>query len=477
MSNKYMKSQNWVAIAPDFYIRITEKLGFFKPLEAIFISAKPFNEEKYSCPRLKMMKAALMAAGESTRMKPLSANMPKHLLPVAGKPLIFHTLEHLKDAGIKDVLIIRGYHADKLREGIDLQDWNPMTVSYITQDERKGTAHAATFAKEFAGEHDILLMNGDVVTGPGTFEGLIKQHNESKCDLTLSVLAIQDPTAYGIVTIKDEKATELIEKPTSEQQTSNLVNAGIYAAGPALWDAIDKTKPSSRGEYEITDSIRMLIDKGTVGAFTIPSWWLDVGRPWDLLEANKCILDELKTRIEGTVEEGAVIKGMAIVEPSATVKSGAYIQGPVYIGDESVVGPNCYIRAHTTLCKKVKIGNAVEIKNSIIMNHTNVGHLSYVGDSIIGQRSNFGAGTITANLRHDDKPVKVTVKGKRIDTGRRKMGAIIGDDVKTGIGTLLSPGVIIYPGARTGIGAVIERDIGADKLVVTEHRRMVYDNE
>jgi bifunctional UDP-N-acetylglucosamine pyrophosphorylase/glucosamine-1-phosphate N-acetyltransferase len=425
-----------------------------------------------------MIKAALMAAGESTRMKPLSANMPKHLLPVAGRPLIFHTLEHLKESGIKEVLIIRGYHADMLRDGIDSQDWSPMAVSYITQDERKGTAHAATFAQEFAGDDDILLMNGDILAGPGAFEGLIKQHKENEaCDLTLSVLAIEDPSAYGIVIVKDGKAKNLVEKPATDQQMSNLVNAGIYAAGPALWDAIKKTKPSPRGEYEITDSIRMLIDKGTVGAFTIPSWWLDVGKPWDLLKANKLILDQAETRIDGAIEEGATIKGTAIVEPSATVLSGAYIQGPVYIGEESVVGPNCYIRAHTALCKKVKIGNAVEIKNSIIMDNTNVGHLSYVGDSILGQRSNFGAGTITANLRHDNKPVKATVKGKRISTGRRKMGAIIGDDVKTGIGTLLSPGVMLYPGVQTGIGAVIERDIGADKLVATEHRRLIYDRQ
>ena len=425
-----------------------------------------------------MMKAALMAAGESTRMRPLSVNMPKHLLPVAGKPLIFHTLNQLREAGVKQVLVIRGYHADKLQEGIDSHDWSPMTVSYITQDERKGTAHAAMFAREFAGDDDILLMNGDVLVGPGAFEGLIKQHNDNDaCNLTVSVMAIEDPTAYGIVVVKDGRAKDLIEKPTKGQQTSNLVNAGIYAASPALWDAIEKTGSSSRGEYEITDSIRMLIEKGTVGAFTIPSWWLDVGKPWDLLEANKLILDNIASRIEGVIEEGATIKGTAVVESSATVRTGAYIQGPVYIGEESVVGPNCYIRAHTALCKKVKIGNAVEIKNSIIMDHTNVGHLSYVGDSIIGQRSNFGAGTITANLRHDNKPVKATVKGKRISTGRRKMGAIIGDDVKTGIGTLLSPGVMLYPGVQTGIGAVIERDIGAGKLVVTEHRRMVYDRQ
>ncbi|MFW9913185.1 MAG: glucose-1-phosphate thymidylyltransferase, partial [Candidatus Thorarchaeota archaeon] len=131
----------------------------------------------------------------------------------------------------------------------------------------------------------------------------------------------------------------------------------------------------------------------------------------------------------------------------------------------SVVGPNCYIRPHTSLGKGVKIGNGCEVKNSLVMEGSSIGHLSYVGDSVIGRKVNFGAGTITANLRHDDQPVKVTVKGKRVDSGRRKMGAIVGDGVKTGIGTLLAPGVVIHQGAKTGIGVIVERDVTPGKLV------------
>jgi bifunctional UDP-N-acetylglucosamine pyrophosphorylase/glucosamine-1-phosphate N-acetyltransferase len=215
----------------------------------------------------------------------------------------------------------------------------------------------------------------------------------------------------------------------------------------------------------------MLIKEGNVGANTIPSYWLDIGKPWDLLEANKTIMSNATRRIEGTVEDGAVIKGNTIVEPSATIKSGAYIEGPAYIGHDCVVGPNCYIRAYTSLGRKVKIGNAVEIKNCIIMDNTNVGHLSYVGDSIIGRNSNFGAGTITANLRHDNQSVKVTVKGERISSGRRKLGAIIADDVKTGIGTSLATGVVLNQGARTGIGVIVDRDIPAHTLVVAKQSK------
>ncbi|MFX1543549.1 MAG: bifunctional sugar-1-phosphate nucleotidylyltransferase/acetyltransferase [Promethearchaeota archaeon] len=412
-----------------------------------------------------MKKAALLAAGESTRMMPLTANMPKHLLPVAGKPLVFHTLEALRDAGIKETLIIVGYRKEELKEGIDSADWSPMTVSYVEQKERRGTAHAAGHAKDFAGDDQLIVMNGDIMMGPGAFQGLIQYHKKGKYELTLTVFPIDDPSPYGVVAVTDGKATELIEKPSKDQMVSNLVNVGMYAAGPSLWESIENTEPSPRGEYEITDSIAAIIRKGNVGAFSIPSWWLDVGKPWDLLEANKNLLNAMRGQIAGDVEDGATLKGEVIVEKGATVRSGAYIEGPVFIGEGSVVGPNCYIRPHTSLGKGVKIGNGCEVKNSLVMDGSSIGHLSYVGDSVIGRKVNFGAGTITANLRHDDQSVKVTVKGKRVDSGRRKLGSIVGDGVKTGIGTLLAPGVVIHQGARTGIGVIVERDVTPGKLV------------
>jgi bifunctional UDP-N-acetylglucosamine pyrophosphorylase/glucosamine-1-phosphate N-acetyltransferase len=171
------------------------------------------------------------------------------------------------------------------------------------------------------------------------------------------------------------------------------------------------------------------------------------------------------------------VKGDVVIEEGTTVKSGAYIEGPVFIDGESVIGPNCYIRAYTSLGKKVKIGNAVEIKNSIIMDGTNVGHLSYVGDSIIGQRSNFGAGTIIANLRHDNNSIFVTVNGQRTNSGRRKLGAIIGDDVKTGIGTSISPGIVLHQGAQTGVGVIVKRDIAPHKLVIVKQGQSTMDVE
>jgi len=422
-----------------------------------------------------MKKAVIMAAGDSTRMLPLSANQPKHLLPIAGKSLIFHTLEALQNVGISEVLIIYGYQKEKLSKAIESKDWGNLTVSYVHQEERKGTAHAAGYAREFVGDDSAILMNGDIMLGPGSFEGLISYHQKGGYDLTLSVRPVDDPSAYGVVAVEDGKAVKLIEKPTKDQMVSDLVNAGLYVVNKSLMNAIDKTKPSPRGEYEITDAIEMLIAKGNVGGFSLPSWWLDIGRPWDLLEANKMIQSQQKGKIEGTVEEGAVIKGETIVKKGAFIKAGAYIEGPAIIGEDSVIGPNCYIRAHTAIGSNVKIGNAVEIKNCIIMDGTNVGHLSYVGDSVIGRGCNFGAGTITANLRHDNGDVSVTVKGKRVSSGRRKLGAIIGDDVKIGIGTSISPGVVLHQGSRTGIGVIVNKDIEPFKMVIAKQDQKTID--
>lgn len=424
-----------------------------------------------------MRKAVVLAAGDSTRMLPLSANRPKHLLPVAGKPILFHTLESLQKAGVQETLIICGYRADQLSEAVEDGPWETLSISFVHQKERKGTAHAAGHARDFVEDNDAILTYGDVLVGPGSYDGLLRFHKSGKYDMTLTVKHLEDPTAYGSVIVRGHKALGLVEKPSRNQLQSNLVNAGVYVIGSSLWEAIDAAELSSRGEYELTDSIMMLIEKGNVGAYTLPSWWVDVGKPWDLLEANRMLLADMPERVEGTVEEGVVIKDSAVIETGALVKSGAYIEGPVYIAEGATVGPNCYLRPHTYLGRNVKIGNAVEVKNSIIMDHTNVGHLSYVGDSVIGERSNFGAGTITANLRHDDSAVQVTVKGKRMNSGRRKLGAIVGDDVKTGIGTSISPGIVMHQGCRTGVGVIVDKDIPPNKMVVAKQEKITHDRD
>lgn len=182
--------------------------------------------------------------------------------------------------------------------------------------------------------------------------------------------------------------------------------------------------------------------------------------PWDLLAVNEQLLSAISENlIAGTVREGVTIDGLVEIGQGSVLLPGVYIEGNIIIGKNCKIGPNCYLRGNTSIGNNCHIGQAVEIKNSILMDNVSAGHLSYIGDSIIGANSNFGAGTITANFRHDGKNHRSEVNGKIIDTGRRKFGTIFGDDVHTGIHTSIYPGRKIWPGLHTLPGDIVKKDI------------------
>ncbi len=187
-----------------------------------------------------------------------------------------------------------------------------------------------------------------------------------------------------------------------------------------------------------------------------------VRRPWDFLRVNEAVLGALtESRIEGELSPHAHVSGILLLAPGARVLPGVYIEGVVVIGAGCKVGPNCYIRGATSIGPGCHVGQSVELKNSVLGRKTNVGHLSYVGDSVIGDRVNFGAGTVTSNLRHDGKSVCTPVLGAMEDSGRRKFGVMVGDGVHTGINTSIYPGRKIAPGASTLPASVVSRDITA----------------
>ncbi|MEX2704904.1 MAG: bifunctional sugar-1-phosphate nucleotidylyltransferase/acetyltransferase [Candidatus Freyrarchaeum guaymaensis] len=419
------------------------------------------------------MKAVILAAGEGTRLRPLTLTRPKQIFPIAGKPLLEHTLNALKNAGISDVLIVVGYLKEKIIEILGNGEKLGISITYAEQPEVLGTAHAASLAERFVGDQPFLLINGDVITKETTYQGLKNKFEREKPDAVLSVTQVLDPSKYGIVQTENGRVTKIVEKP-SQTSPSDYVNAGIYLLPPEIFEAIRETKKSQRGEYEITDSIQLLIDQGrTTLAYEITSYWFDIGHPWDLLDANKTLVEGTEYKIEGEVESRVTIIPPVYIGKNTIVRSGTYIKGPVYIGEDCDIGPNSYIRECTTIGNRCHIGNACEIKNTIILDRTNVAHLSYVGDSIIGENVNLGAGTITANLRLDEKYIVTPVKGKKVDTGRRKLGAMIGDHVKTGIGTTIMPGVKIGPYSLIGPNINLWEDVPERSLVLEKQKLQV----
>jgi len=420
------------------------------------------------------MKAVVLAAGEGKRLRPLTFTRPKPLFPVAGKFFIEHTISAFKSANIDELFLIVGYESKAIRDHLSDKSKHGIKITYVEQKEQKGTAHAIGLLENFTRSDPFLVVYGDVLVKPKNFENIIKmwEEKEGLANSILSVTRVEDPSQFGTVETKNGEITKIVEKPKNSSATSNLVNAGIYIFTQEIFDAIKKTKISQRGELEVTESIQIMINKvGKIIPYEIEGWWIDVGRPWDLLEANKLLLEENKEnlKIEGEVEKGARIKGPVGVKENAIIRAGAYIIGPTLIDKDADIGPNCFIRPHTYLAEKVHIGNACEVKNSIILKKTQIGHLSYVGDSIIGENCNFGAGTKIANLRHDDKPIKVLINGKKISSGRRKLGVIMGDNTKTGIGSLIMPGATLGPNSALGPGTICYEHIPPNTFL-TEKR-------
>jgi len=418
------------------------------------------------------MKAVVLAAGKGTRLHPLTLTRPKHLVQVGGKPIIDNVLEALRGAGIVDVVFIVNYMADLLQNHLGDGASHGMRFEYAVQKQLRGTADAASFAEPFVKE-DFLLTYGDWLTTPEAIRTVLQAHEKERPTVTMAVVPVENPEHYGIVELDNFHVKRIVEKPTPDEAPSNLANAGVYVLSKDVFDAVKRTEPSPRGEFEITDSLSLLLRAGQeiVASKLSANDMFDVGLLWDLFEANRWVLERTKPRMDGQIEDGARIMGPAVIEDGSRIRSGAYIEGPVFIGEGSDVGPNCFIRPYTSIGQNVRVGNACEIKNSIIMSRTHIGHLSYVGDSIIGSSCNFGAGTTIANYRFDGKSIKMTIKESVLDTGRRKLGAVFGDDVKTGINSLFMPGVKVGNGCWIGPDVTVHRDVPPNTLVIVRQEQ------
>lgn len=419
------------------------------------------------------LKAIILSAGEGSRMRPLTLTKPKTMLPVAGKPIIQYNIESLRDNGITDILLIVRYKEEIVRNYFgDGSDFG-VNISYKTQKDFLGTANAISYGEDFI-DDSIIVLNGDIILDDEIIHEIIKKYNYLSPDTLMLLTEVEDPSAFGVVEIENGNIKNIVEKPKREEAPSNLVNAGIYIFNKDIFDKIRETEISERGEYEITDSVSLQIeDNKTVIGHKTSKDWIDVGRPWELIEVNEELIGKLKTEIKGTVEAGAVIHGEVFLDEESVIKAGVYIEGNVYIGKNCDIGPNSYIRGNTYFGDNVHVGNAVEIKNSIIMENTNVSHLSYVGDSVIGSNCNIAAGTNIANLRFDNATIKTKIKNQKIDSGRRKLGAIIGDSVKTGINSSFSPGVKVGHNSTIGSGVLLYEDLPSDTRVLEKQTHII----
>ncbi|MFA6251807.1 MAG: bifunctional sugar-1-phosphate nucleotidylyltransferase/acetyltransferase [Candidatus Paceibacterota bacterium] len=394
------------------------------------------------------MQAIILTAGNGIRFMPLSATRPKPLFSVFGESILEHNLNQL--IGIVDeVFFVVNYKAEMIKEQFG-DEYKGIKINYVFQEKIEGTGAAAELCKPYLRDR-FLILYGDDFYFKEDIEKLIEKFP------SVLVKEHQNPSVFGVITVEEDIVKEINEKP--ENPASNLVNTGLYYLPKDVFT--QKIEKSPRGEYEFTDYLKNLISRENV-YFVVAKNWFPSSHPWDIFNAFEVLFGDASQKENSknyTLEDKATVKGDVFIGENTIIKNGAYIEGPVYIGNNCIIGPNCYIHNNCSIEDSVVIGQAVEIKNSIIGKRTKIKHLSYIGDSIIGEDCNIGAGTITATLRHDGENVKTKIKDKLVDTGRKKFGTIIGDNAKLGVSTIIYPGRKIWAGKTTLPGEKVEKDI------------------
>lgn len=329
------------------------------------------------------MKGLVLSGGKGTRLRPLTHTAAKQLVPVANKPIIHYVIENLAEAGVKEIgVVISPETGGDIKDALgDGKRWG-VSIEYIPQDEPLGLAHAVKVARGFLKDSSFIMYLGDNLIGCG-IEGFVKKLTETSSEAVILLKPVPNPSSFGVAEIdKDGRIVRLLEKP--KDPPSNLALVGVYVFKPSIHNAIDSIKPSSRGEFEITDAIQRLVeDNKKVYSHIIEEWWLDTGKKDDLLAANTVVLDDLVKRcINGEVDENSTITGRVSVGKGVKILNSV-LRGPIAIGNDTRI-ENSFIGPFTSIGANVQIEKSA-IEHCVILNGAAIYHIERLEDSIIGK--------------------------------------------------------------------------------------------
>ena len=332
------------------------------------------------------MKALILCAGKGTRLRPLTLTNAKPLIPIANKPTIVYSLEKIKDSGITDIgIVVSPENINDFEKNLGNGSFMGINIEYIIQENPRGLEHAVAISQDFIQDDEFLMYLGDNLVHSELYQ-FVEEFKNNKNDAFILLTPVEDPSRFGIAIMDGSKVTKVVEKPKTPP--SNLAIIGVYVFKPIIFEAIKNIKPSLRGELEITDAIDWLISNSkSVGAHIIYGWWKDTGKPEDLIEANRKILEKINvSKIEGKVYENSTIAGQVIIEKGAKIID-SIIRGPVIIGANSTVS-NAYIGPYSSIGNETVIESS-EIENSIILNNTTISSIHMrIDSSIIGSNVN-----------------------------------------------------------------------------------------
>ena len=389
------------------------------------------------------MKAIILAAGEAAHLSPFSETRPISMIGVAGRTMLDNTFALLKSAGINDIFIVVGHKKDKLIERLQQQDHNGLNLHYVEQKRKLGIGHAVMQVKNkiSPGEY-FLLLYGDTLTAENIFSKVQQSFHSFKCPVASICLPPSNQMFGNVFLNARMEITKIVEKPKGNN-LGNYVLSGVFILPASFFKLLESSGKS------MEKALKKVVAEEGLRASMWEDEWLDVVHPWEILTANKMIMDswqESSIAKTATLEANVTLQGIVRIEAGAIIKSGAVLEGPCCIGEGSYIGNNSLIRSYTSVGKNCSVGSGVELKNCVVMDNSQIGRLSFVGDSVLGENVDMGAGCMTVNRTVDWKPISVKNGKRPMETGMTKLGAFLGDGVVVGAGNTLQPGTVVAPG-------------------------------
>ena len=328
------------------------------------------------------MKGLILSGGKGTRLYPITFNRAKQLVPVANKPVLFRVIEAIKEAGIDDIGIVIGDTGEEIKQAVgNGRRWD-VKITYIPQDAPLGLAHAVKISHSFLGDERFVMFLGDNVI-QGGISSLIRQFASSDWNSQVVLTQVEHPEHYGVAELDEQgRIRRLVEKPRNPP--SNLALVGIYMFDHNIFQAVNSIKPSWRGELEITDAIQWLVENGcAVHPYVHRGWWIDTGKPIDMLEANNRVLAEIAHKVDGYVDRDSKVDHLVTIERGAEIINSV-VRGPAIIGEDARL-INSYIGPFTSIYHDTIVENS-EIEHSIVLDHSRIVNVpSRIEDSIIGR--------------------------------------------------------------------------------------------
>ena len=389
------------------------------------------------------MKALILAAGKGTKLNPFSNTRPIPMISVAGKTLLENSLCQLKNAGITDVYIVVGHHKERVQDFIAEKYSDGMNIHCLEQKKNAGIGDAVRQVKDkiSPGEY-FLLVYGDTLTDENICSKVQQSFHSFKCPVASICLPPSNESFGNVFLNAQMKITKIVEKPKGDN-FGNYVLAGVFILPESFIGLLEKNKLS------MEKALKALVKEDSLMASMWEDEWLDIVYPWEILQANRIILDswtESSIARSAVMESNVTIQGVVNIEEDVVIKAGAVLEGPCSIGRGTYIGNNSLVRSYTSIGSKCSVGYGVELKNCVVLDNSGIGRLSFVGDSVIGENVDLGAGCMTVNRTVDWQKVQVKNGKTSFPSGLVKLGAFVGDGVTIGAGNTIQPGTVVSPG-------------------------------